>query len=202
MRVIGLTGGIASGKSAVSTYLHRVGAAIIDADAVAREVVLPHRKAWEKIVGDFGTGVLNADQTINRALLGQIVFSDPVKLERLNQITHPEIVQAIRTKISEHRVSGDHQLVIVDAPLLIETGLHRVVDEVWVIYVNPEVQLERLLKRDRLALEQAQERIKSQMPFSEKVKVADRVFDNSGTLDKTLAEIEQYLKKSDAVHVE
>jgi len=188
--VIGLTGGIASGKSAVSAMLKDLGAKVINADLVSRQVVEPGKPAWQQIVDEFQESILNKDGTINRKKLGEIVFSDPAKLDRLNKITHPYIIAEIEQQIAEHRASGEGVLVL-EAPLLLELGLERMVDEVWVVAVKPEVQLKRLMERDKLSVKEAQLRIESQMPLEEKLKKADRVIDNSGTLQETWDQVER-----------
>ncbi|ADG81832.1 dephospho-CoA kinase [Thermincola ferriacetica] len=195
MKVIGLTGGIASGKSAVSSILRQLGAEVIDADVVARQVVAPGEPAWQRIVQAFGPEILKDDGNINRPLLGQIIFNDPVKRKILNEITHPEIIKSIAAEAEKYRAQNKKgQVVVIDAPLLLEVGLHKLVDEVWVIYVSPETQIERLMKRNNFTREQALARINSQMPLEEKLRFADRIINNDGSLANTRKQIEQLMK--------
>lgn len=191
VKVIGLTGGIASGKSAVSAVLKELGAEVIDADIISRQVVEPGLPAWQQIVDEFQESILNKDGTINRKKLGEIVFADPAKLDKLNKITHPYIIAEIENLIAKHRSSGEKGVVVLEAPLLLELGLERLVDEVWVVAVHPTIQLKRLMERDKLSTRAAVNRIEAQMPLEEKVKKADRVIDNSGTLQET----EEQVKK-------
>lgn len=187
MPVIGLTGNIASGKSLVSGILKELGARVIDADIVAREVVAPGTAGWRKIKETFGEGVLNPDLTVNRQILGSKVFNDPQQREKLNAITHPVIVEKIQAEVNTFRRSGpgpDKVLVVV-APLLIETDSDILVDEVWLVVIPEETQIERLIKRDGLTREQALARIRSQMPVSEKKKYAQVIIDNSRDTDST-----------------
>lgn len=195
MKVIGLTGGIASGKSAVSSILRQLGAEVIDADVVARQVVAPGEPAWQRIIQAFGPEILKDDGNINRPLLGQIIFNDPVKRKILNEITHPEIIKSIAAEAEKYRAQNKKgQVVVIDAPLLLEVGLHKLVDEVWVIYVSPETQIERLMKRNNFTREQALARINSQMPLEEKLRFADRIINNDGSLANTRKQIEQLMK--------
>ena len=187
MPVIGLTGNIASGKSLVSGILKELGARVIDADIVAREVVAPGTAGWRKIKETFGEGVLNPDLTVNRQILGSKVFNDPQQREKLNAITHPVIVEKIQAEVNTFRRSGPgpDRVLVVDAPLLIETDSDILVDEVWLVVIPEETQIERLIKRDGLTREQALARIRSQMPVSEKKKYAQVIIDNSRDADST-----------------
>ncbi|PKM45494.1 MAG: dephospho-CoA kinase [Firmicutes bacterium HGW-Firmicutes-8] len=187
MPVIGLTGNIASGKSLVSGILKELGARVIDADIVAREVVAPGTAGWRKIKETFGEGVLNPDLTVNRQILGSKVFNDPQQREKLNAITHPVIVEKIQAEVNTFRRSapGPDKVLVIDAPLLIETDSDILVDEVWLVVIPEETQIERLIQRDGLTREQALARIRSQMPVSEKKKYAQVIIDNSRDADST-----------------
>ncbi len=187
MPVIGLTGSIASGKSFVSRILKELGAHVIDADVIARQVVEPGTAGWRQIKKVFGDEVLKPDLTVDRKKLAGAVFQDPQKMKKINEITHPLIISKIREEISQFRTSADaaDKVLVVDAPLLIETGLHNSVDQVWVVDIPEELQVRRLMKRDRLTREQALARIRSQMPTGEKKKYADVIIDNSGDLTST-----------------
>ncbi|NPV28422.1 MAG: dephospho-CoA kinase [Firmicutes bacterium] len=192
MRVIGLTGGIASGKSLVSRLLRELGALVIDADQIAREVVEPGKPAYHSILREFGNQVLNPDGSLNRQALGRLVFSDPRKLERLNQITHPLIIAEIQKLLKSYRLLFPEKAVVLDAPLLYEAGLESIVDEVWVVYVDYPTQLQRLMERDGLTREEARRRIEAQLPLEEKVKRADRVIDNRGTPEETALQVRKF----------
>lgn len=188
MVIIGLTGGIASGKSSVSRILADLGAVIIDADHTARQVVRPGEPAWHEIRRVFGAGVLKPDGQLDRAGLGAIVFADPKARRKLNDIVHPRVIGQIEKEISRERDRGS-RVVIVDAPLLLETGMEGMVDQVWVVAVTEETQIQRLMARDGLNREEACQRIKSQMPLAEKLQKADRIIDNNGSPAETREQV-------------
>ncbi|HXI09604.1 MAG TPA: dephospho-CoA kinase [Thermodesulfobacteriota bacterium] len=188
---VGLTGGIASGKSLVAGELERLGARIVDADLVSREVVRPGTPAHAGIVEAFGPEVLLEDGGIDRKKLGSIVFSDPRKLEMLNSITHPRIRERIRELVLEARRADPSALIVIDAALLIEGGLFREMSKVIVVYADENTQAERLARRDRITPEEAQKRIRSQMPLKEKLKYADYVIDNNGEPESTLERVRE-----------
>lgn len=190
-RVIGLTGGIASGKSLVSEYLGELGAQIIDADEIARQVVQPGKPALREIVAEFGWSILSADGTLNRKKLGLLVFSDPAKLDRLNLITHPYILAEIRQVLERFRASSTCRVIVLDVPLLFEVGLERLVDEVWVVAVDYHTQLKRLIKRDNLTEDEARSRIAAQMPLEEKIKSAQCVIDNRFSPQETKRQVKK-----------
>lgn len=192
MFVIGLTGGIATGKSLVSSYLKEKGAKIIDADVVAREVVEKDKPALQKLVQNFGREILNKDGSLNRKVLGSLVFKDTQKLSKLNKTIHPFIINEIKKKIMKLSKEKYDQIVVLDAALLLETGLEEIVDEVWLVVVDEKTQLQRLLKRDRqLNIEEAKQRIRSQMPMDLKMKKAHRIIDNNGSIKNTLDQVEK-----------
>jgi dephospho-CoA kinase len=194
MRIIGLTGGIASGKSSVARIMEKLGGVIIDADQLAREVVAPGENAYLSIVDEFGEGVLNPDRTINRQILGRIVFADPGARSRLERITHPAIARLAEQKIAMLREAGVGVAVYM-APLLIEAGVTSRVDEVWVVYVDKETQLERLRKRDRISTEEAMQRLAAQMPMEEKRRLGKVVIDNRGTPAETEQMVREIWKR-------
>lgn len=183
MHIIGLTGGIASGKSTVAKLLESHGAVIIDADQLAREVVALEEPAYNDIVAAFGKGILNEDRTINRTALGKIVFSDPEARRRLESITHPAIGKRAEERLAELKMAGTH-VVIYMAPLLIEAGATSRVDEIWVVYVDREVQVKRVMERDNITREEALQKITAQMPMEEKQLYGSVVIDNRGSLDQ------------------
>lgn len=189
MRIIGLTGGIASGKSSVSKMLSDLGAAIIDADVIARDVVQPGQKVFQKIIEEFGDNILKADGTIDRKKLGYLVFNDRDKLNMLNSITHPEIIRIIEERVEDIRTEGKYDVIVIDAPLLLESGMKTMVDEVWLVFADMDTQLKRLMLRDRLDIDTARDRIMSQMPMEEKIKLSHRIIDNSKDLEHTKKQV-------------
>lgn len=191
LRVIGLTGGIATGKSSVARFFQTKGALVIDADQLAREAVEPDSHGLAEVVAAFGRGVLAPDGSLDRKRLGELVFSDSDRRSQLEGILHPEIKRLAEERITRAAATG-HRVVFYVAPLLVEAGVTDRVDEVWVVTVRPDVQLQRLMLRDGISRDQAQRIIDSQMPLSEKEKYGRVVIDNSGTPAETngrLAEI-------------
>ena len=188
--VIGLTGGIASGKSIVSAKLKELGAAVIDADLLARDVVRKGEIAYNKIVQCFGEDILLPGGDIDRKKLGNIVFSDKEKLALLNSITHPEIINRMKERIQELKAEGA-KVIVVDAAILIEMGLHKYVDSVWVLSVDRETQMKRLVERDKFNYREAENRINSQFTNEVRKKYADVVIDNS----KPIEEVEKRLEE-------
>lgn len=194
MIVWGLTGGIATGKSTVSKMLEDEGIPVFDADKIAREIVEPDQAGWKQIVGAFGEGILNADRTIDRAKLAQKVFSDPALRRTLETITHPRIRETIGERVMNAAASGK-ELAFVDAALMIETGWSNDFAGVVVVDCPPEMQLERLMKRDGLSEEAAKRRIAAQMPLDEKRKAATFVVTNDGSMVKTRRQVSELLAK-------
>ena len=188
MRIIGLTGGIASGKTSVALLLERLGAAVVDADRLAREVVEPGEEALSRISEAFGSKVLNSDGTLNRAALGQIVFADQGARRTLEAITHPAIRRRAEESLARLQQAGVETAFYV-APLLFEAGSAANYSEIWVVYLDRETQLERLMGRDGLDREQALARIASQMPMEEKKLLGRRVIDNGGTKAELEAQV-------------
>lgn len=189
MKVIGLTGGIATGKSSVARFFVEKGVPVVDADQIARDVVLPGSHALTRIVEHFGTEVLTEDGELDRKCLGAMIFSNPDKRRILESILHPEIRCLAEKRIAEAASAGHKRLIYV-APLLIEAGAIERVDTVWVVTVSPGIQLERLMRRDGITLEQAQKIVESQLPLSEKERYGSVVIDNSGTEKQTLQILE------------
>ncbi len=186
MLVVGLTGGIASGKSTVSKILRELGAEIIDSDVIAHELTRPGSGCYDQILEVFGGGFLNPDGTLNRRRLGRRVFDRPDELRRLNSILHPAVIGIVKQVIQDASArASPPEVLVVDAPLLIEAGMVPMVDVVWVVKVDESTQMERLIARDRLSLDEALSRIRAQMPLQEKIKFADVVIDNSGTIEET-----------------
>jgi len=192
--IIGLTGSIATGKSTVSLMFDDFNIPVVDADKVARQVVVPGEPAYKEIVKEFGEAVLKEDQTLDRKELGSIVFADEEKRKKLNSIIHPQI----RKKMLHDRdqlVDQGENCVVLDIPLLYESKLTHYVDQVIVVYADPEVQLERLMERDGYSEKEAQQRISSQMSIKEKASLADVVINNNGTKYETYEQLEKVLKE-------
>ena len=180
MILVGLTGGIATGKSTVAGMFKRCGATVIDADALAREVVQPGKPAWREIVKAFGKTVLNPDHTLNRQALGVMVFGNPAKLRRLERIIHPRVARE-QIRLTKQAARNDPKaIVIYDVPLLFEAGIDTRVDTTIVVTADRETQIARLKQRNGLSRAEALRRIKSQMPLTEKRRRADYTLD--GTL--------------------
>lgn len=186
--IIGLTGGIASGKSTVSKVLKDLGAYIIDADIIARKVVVKGRKAYNKIVQSFGEEILLENGELNRKKLGDIVFSDKDKLDLLNRITHPEIISGIDEEISSVKANG-YTVIVLDAAILLELGLQNMVDSVWLVIVSQETQVKRLMERDKLTVEEAKSRINSQLKNEEKIKYANQIINNEKSIEEVKADV-------------
>lgn len=192
--IMGLTGGIASGKSTVSNMLREKGFPIIDADIASRAVVEPGQPALQEIADTFGHDMLMADGSLNREKLGSIIFHDETKRKQLNEIIHP----AVRAWMMEERdkaIEKGHKTIIFDIPLLFESKLTWMVDRTVLIYVAPAIQLQRLMNRNGYTEEQASARIRSQMPIEEKKRLADDIIDNSGTREETAKQLEQWLAR-------
>lgn len=190
MRVIGLTGGIASGKSTVAGILAKLGAAIVDADQLAREVVVPGEAAYQAIVAEFGAGILHPDGTINRLALGKLVFADPAARRRLERITHPAIARRAEERLAALKEAGTPVIVYM-APLLIEAGATSRVDEIWVVYADRETQVARLMARDGISRTEALQRLAAQMPMEEKRTYGKVVIDNRGAPEETERQVRE-----------
>ncbi|MCU0560157.1 MAG: dephospho-CoA kinase [Desulfobacterales bacterium] len=185
MLVAGLTGGIASGKSTVSAVLAEAGARVIDADRIAREIVRRGTVAHKRILAHFGGRILGPDGDIDRRRLAEIVFDDPHERRVLEGIVHPGVQEEIARRLERLRRENAGAVVVLDVPLLFESGMHHGLAEVIVVYVPEAVQLERLMRRDRLPQAAALARIRAQMPLAAKRALATRVIDNSGTPEQT-----------------
>ncbi|BAH18062.1 conserved hypothetical protein [Macrococcoides caseolyticum JCSC5402] len=191
MTVIGLTGGIASGKSTVANYLKENGFAVIDADIAARQAVEKGTEGLRKVAETF-PGVLNEDGTLNRKALGTIIFNDKAQRDSLNEIVHP----IVRRLMDEEKAAAlsEGKVVVMDIPLLYENELEHTVDEVWVVYVSYDIQKMRLMKRNELSESEADARINSQMSMDEKRDKADIVIDNCHDLDSLYKHLEALIK--------
>ncbi|MDD2509879.1 MAG: dephospho-CoA kinase [Syntrophomonas sp.] len=187
MKTIGLTGGIASGKSVVARALQEMGAVLISADKIGHQVIEPGKAAYHNLIEAFGKGILNPDRRINRKKLGDIVFKDPQKLQLLNQLTHPPIMQEIKLKLAQIQQEQPAAIVVMEIPLLYETRMEKLFDQVWVVWVDRDTQIERLMARDAIDRSDAIRRIDSQMPLNEKARRADLLIDNRGSIEETVA---------------
>ena len=193
MTVIGLTGGIASGKSTVSSYLRQKGIPIFDADACAWEVEKKGEPCLMQLVRAFGSGILTAEGELDRGKMADIAFHDPKVLATLNAIVHKAIEEKRDAFLLAHK--GD-ALVIVDAPLLLECGWDKLVDQVWVVSISPEEQIRRAMARSGMTRSEVVDRIQKQMPLSEKTKQADVVIDNSGSLEELYGQVEEAIAQT------
>jgi len=183
--IAGLTGGIATGKSTVSSIFREAGAIIIDADTIARDAVKKNLPAWHEIVGIFGKDVLLPDGEIDRACLGDIIFRDSSKKESLNKIVHPYVIQKVAELIEEIGGKVPDSIVILDVPLLIEAGMDKGLEDVILVYTPEWIQIERLIERDGISDEDALLRLRSQMPIEKKKESATIIIDNCGTIEAT-----------------
>lgn len=183
---IGLTGGIASGKSTVSDYLRELGAVIIDADNIAHSLMEPKKLLWRRVVEEFGEEILD-NNTIDRNKLGGIIFNDSKAKERLDEITHPIIIAKIEEEMEQ--LSQENDIIIVDVPLLIEADMLNLFDEIWLVYVDKDIQVKRLMDRDQIDYQKAIAKINSQMPLAKKKEYADRIISNNGTEEELKAEV-------------
>lgn len=193
-KLVGLTGGIASGKSTVSNLLRLSGYPIIDADEIVRQLQTVHSKGLDRLTGVFGNQILNPDQSLNRRALGEIVFSDPAKLAQLNSIMQPLVREEIWRQIKIYQSQG-LPYVILDIPLLFETHYAEDCDIVIVVSVSPKIQLQRLIHRDHYPEDQAKERITAQMPLTEKVQLADVVINNDGTEEELKRQVAKLVEQ-------
>ena len=194
--IVGLTGGIVGGKSTVASMFKDLGVKIVDADKLGHSVILPYRPAWKKIIRLFGKDFLRKDLTIDREKLGKIVFTNQTLLKKLNEITHPEIIKLIKKEINlaKNKTCSQEKVLIIDAALIYEAKIDRLMDKIIVVYIDEDEQVKRLIRRNNLSKEEALHRIKSQMSTKEKVKMADYIIDNSSSLDKTKKQVEKIWK--------
>lgn len=194
MVFVGLTGGIASGKSTASKIFKRLGAYIIDADLLARDAVRPARPAWREIVKNFGKGILNKNGSINRRRLGEIVFGNEKKRRLLNSIVHPRVFERA-DEMKKRIIKNDPDAVIIfDAALLIETGAYKKMGKVVVVYADEGLQIKRLMRRDGLTQGEALKRVKVQMPLKDKVRFADYIIDGSRPIPEVREQVKEILE--------
>ncbi len=201
MLIVGLTGGIASGKSMISGILRSLGAFIIDADVIAHELIKPGLAAWQEIVDQFGQGILLKDGSINRPLLGRMIFKDPVKRGVLNSILHPRIFKEVERQKEEIERESPGAIVILDVALLIETGAHEQVDVVILVQVSEDLQIERLMERNGLTREEAMERIRAQASLEEKQRYAGYIIDASKSPEEVRQQTIEIFEKLKALNL-
>jgi dephospho-CoA kinase len=189
--VVGLTGGIATGKSTVARLFVECGARLVDADVLAREAVVPGRPVYEEIVATFGDDMRQAEGTLDRERLGRLVFGNPAQLARLNAIVHPHVVREQERLCRDIARKDPHAVIVYDAALLIETGAHTRTDRVIVVTADEETQLRRLKSRNGLSEDEARKRIQAQMPLAEKVRVAHYVLDGTLPMEQLRKEVQR-----------
>ncbi len=202
MIVVGLTGGIASGKSTVARMFAEEGAYIIDLDELSRLVVEPHKPAWRDIVSYFGDEILTEERTLDRDRLGSVVFADPAKRRKLEGIVHPRILEAYGKKLHRILEKNRQAVVIADVPLLMEVEMEGSFEKVIVVYIPAESQMKRIVQRDGLSEKGARDRLKAQMPIDEKARRGDFIIDNSGTLEETRRQVKEIYEKLKMLEVE
>jgi dephospho-CoA kinase len=191
---LGLTGGIASGKSAVAAMLREMGFAVLDADSLAHTLIEPNQPAYDEVLQEFGQAVIAPGGRVDRAKLSAIVFNDRAKLDRLNAIVHPRVAEVIFSQFEAWRRAGVREAVFVEAALLIESGIHKNLDGLVVAWCHPEQQLERLVTRG-LSEAEARRRIAAQLPVEEKLHLASDKIDCSGSLEETRLQVQALASK-------
>ena len=189
MNIIAVTGGIASGKSLVLSTFMNLGAFVIDCDLLSREAVIPCTKAWWKIVAVFGKAICRHNLEIDRKKLGGIVFNDSSKRKILEQIIHPEVRRKCTERIKAIKKMAPNAIVVIDVPLLIETGLQKEFDTVIIVYANADTQIRRLMKRDGITEAEARKMVELQIPLAEKRRFADYIINNDGTREETETQV-------------
>ena len=192
---VGLTGGIACGKSTVAKMFVKNGAHLIDFDGLAHEVQEPGKPAWKEVVNHFGEGILQPDKKIDRVKLGNIVFADKEKLSKLNNIVHPLVYQEWQLRLEKIGKKEKHAIILSDIPLLFEGNMQHLFDLTILVLIAPEEQISRLIMRKGVIKEEAEKRLKSQMPISEKISLADIVIDNEGSISETEKRVGQVWKE-------
>ena len=190
MIIVGITGSVGTGKSTVDNFFRELGAYIIDWDELAREVVRPHLKAWEEIVEYFGKDILNEDLTLDRQKLADTVFPDKEKVAKLNQMVHPQVFKEDERITNEIKSLDPDALIIKDIPLLTEVARPLFVDKIVVVAASEQTQIRRLEERG-MGREDAKNRIESQLPLEEKIKFADFVIDNDGSIEETKRQVQE-----------
>ncbi len=191
MLIVALTGGIATGKSVVANILEDLGCYIHHADKISHELTEPEKPAWKKIVAHFGGIILNKDKTINRSRLGKIIFSDKKEQVFLNELIHPLVLKKKKETIGKLEEEGRYNIFVSEAALTVEAGFIDLFDKVIVVYCARDIQIKRLMERDRINRKEALQKLKSQMTPEEKLKHADYIIDTSETLQDTVEQTER-----------
>jgi len=187
--LVGLTGGMGSGKSLAASYLRELGAQMIDADRISRELVAPEKPAWKEVIEEFGSSVLNSDQTLNRKQVAAIVFNDESKRKKLEDIIHPRVIVEERRLYERYRQENSRVLAVIDAALLIESGNYKNVDAVIVVQCGREEQIRRVMERDGTVRSEVENRLNSQMSLEEKVGFGDYILRNDGTRESLKSQV-------------
>ncbi len=190
-KIIGLTGNTGSGKSTVATILRAYSTYIVDCDFIAHDIIQKGKPAYDELIDFFGDTILDDERNINRKALGSIAFSDSEKVKVLNSITHKYIVKKIMLQIE--KAKNKYSYILIDAPLLIEADLHKVVDEVWLLYADYDERLKRIIQRDGITIEQAKKRMDIQTEFNVLKKFAHKIIRNESDYDKLKSQIESIL---------
>ncbi len=193
MEIIGLTGGIGTGKSTVSNFLREQNFAIVDADLISREVVEPGKPLLKELEEAFGSEIINEDGSLNRKGLAAIVFNDVEQRKLMDSIMHKEILAEMRRCMESYQEQGTHQGIIIDAPLLFEIGLEKWCGQVWLVTADMDIRIQRVCARDNAVPEEVEARIRNQMSDDEKRKLSDEILDNSGTLESLHKQITELL---------
>ena len=187
--LVGLTGGMGSGKSLAASYFRELGAQMIDADRISRELVAPEKPAWKEIIEEFGSSILNPDQTLNRKQVAAIVFNDESKRKKLEDIIHPRVIVEERRLYERYRQENSRVLAVIDAALLIESGNYKNVDAVIVVQCGREEQIRRVMERDGTVRSEVENRLNSQMSLEEKVGFGDYILRNDGTRESLKSQV-------------
>jgi dephospho-CoA kinase len=195
MILVGLTGGIGSGKSSVTEMFKDEGAYVIDFDYLARVVVEPDTPAWRDIIDYFGPKILSPDRTLNRSKLAEIVFSDAQSRKALEGFTHSRIFEKQDSLLEDIKIKDPNAIVIVDVPLLFELSLNKKFDKIILVYVSRDVQIERAIKRDALHKEEVEKRLKAQIPIEEKTLLSDYIINNEGSLKNTKDQVKKVIRE-------
>ncbi len=194
MLLVALTGGIATGKTVVAQIFKQLGCYVHESDTLAHRLIEPEKPAWKAIVGHFGQRILNPDKTINRAVLGSIVFDDPQERRFLDGVLHPMVIQKKKDIVRRIENQGKHKIFISVAALTIETGFAEYFDKIVIVFCSRKTQLKRLMERDGIKQEEALKKIDSQMRPEEKLKAADYIIDTSGAMPQTIEQAEQVFR--------
>ncbi len=193
--LLGVTGGIASGKTTVARLLEELGARTIDFDTLSREVVEPGKPAWQEITAYFGSKVLQNDMTIDRKKLSEIVFRDATQRKRLEEFIHPRVYEEFARRVKEYATRDPEAIIQGVVPLLIEANLQNLFHKILLVYIPTKMQIERLVKRDGISREMAAHILRAQLPMEQKRSYADYIVDNSGTVEETKKQLEEIWEK-------